>query len=268
MNLQVGGPFGEWLLHRLTARFGPSEWTTYDDDPVPFGAARLERVFGAGIREKLRGKTVVDFGAGRGYEALSAAALGASQVVGLEIRANDVATARRLATEQHLADVCRFLDPSRDRAELDALRGTVDVVFSIDAFEHFTDPAAILREMHDLLRPGGSLLLWFGPIWKHPYGAHLGHFNRLPWLHFIFSEDTIVRVRHRYIPDAATTLNEIGDGMNRMTIAWFEQLVRAAAFEPRRIELCPIKRLPLVTAWRATREYFTSVVKAELVKPA
>src|ERR1041385_4952904 len=41
--------------------------------------------------------------------------------------------------------------------------GLADIIVSIDAFEHFSDPAAILTLMGTLLKPGGALFASFGP---------------------------------------------------------------------------------------------------------
>lgn len=268
MNLRVGGSVGFKLLNALTRWAGPERWDpAIPGDPVRTGQARLERLFGSETCARLRDALVVEFGSGRGIEALGATGHGAAQVYGLEIRAGDIATATSTARQCGLSDRCVFINPTDEPERIRALSGTVDVVLSIDAFEHFADPNYILSEMYRLLRPGGSLLLSFGPPWNHPFGPHLGHFNRLPWLHFVFREETILKVRSRYCSDGATRLEDTGDGMNRMTIAQFEALVRGLPFEVVRYTLLPIKKLKILTQLKATREFFTSIIQAELRKP-
>ena len=205
---------------------------------------------------------------GRGADAVALAKLGAEQVYGFETRRVDVETSREFAARSGVADRCTFIDPTADTDVVAGIRERVDLIFSIDAFEHYANPAAVLRGMFDLLRPGGRVIAWFGlPTWKHPYGAHLGHFNRLPWLHFAFAEDVIIKVRGRYVRDGATRLEETGDGLNRMTVERFLGFVAASAFELRSVCCRPIKHLTLLARWPVTREYFTSSVQAELVKP-
>ena len=45
-----------------------------------------------------------------------------------------------------------------------------DVILSLDAFEHFDDPAEILRIMRRLLKDDGCMIAAFGPTWYHPLG--------------------------------------------------------------------------------------------------
>jgi SAM-dependent methyltransferase len=45
--------------------------------------------------------------------------------------------------------------PIVDEAELDALRGTFDVVTAVEVLEHVADPLDVLRRIRGLLKPGG-----------------------------------------------------------------------------------------------------------------
>ena len=55
--------------------------------------------------------------------------------------------------------------PQRNTREL------ADIMTSVDAFEHFADPARILRIINMLLQPSGEVLISFGPTWYHPFGG-------------------------------------------------------------------------------------------------
>ena len=56
----------------------------------------------------------------------------------------------------------------------------VEVITSIDAFEHYDEPGAVLEMMRDLLVPGGTVYVSFGPPWWHPYGCHMAFMNAPP----------------------------------------------------------------------------------------
>jgi SAM-dependent methyltransferase len=204
---------------------------------------------------QVRGRDVIDFGCGEGAEAVELAQRGAN-VLGIDLRESVLGVARRRAEEAGVSSTCRF----STRVESPA-----DIVISIDAFEHFSDPAAILRIMHDALRPGGVVLAAFGPTWYHPYGGHL--FSVFPWAHLLFSERSLIAWRSRIRSDGATRFSEVEGGLNQMTIRWFESLAEASSFKVEAVEPVPIRRLARFHN-RLTREFFTSVVRARLRKGA
>ena len=258
----LGGYVGSSVLRMLTRVVGPEQVPPGDIDAR--ASSKLGRLFGPAVYERLAGKTVVDFGSGRGGDAVHIATRGAGHVFGVEIREDYVEEARLLAAAQGVAARCSFVNPLRDRAAYESLYGCCDVVVSVDAFEHFDDPAEALREMYRLLTPGGSLLISFGPPWLHPYGAHMGHVNRMPWLHFLFRESTILAAENR----GALRFEESSSGPNRMTVRRFERIAAASEFE-----LLHIRALPVWGLWWFarnvwTREYFTSVVNCEMTKGA
>jgi SAM-dependent methyltransferase len=138
-----------------------------------------------------------------------------------------------------------------------------DIVVSLDAFEHFTDPAEILRNMSRLLQPGGEVVVCFGPTWYHPLGGHL--FSVFPWAHLIFSEQALIRWRSAFKTDGATRFSEVAGGLNQMTIKKFEALIEGGPFTLASLELVPIRRLRLLHN-RLTREFTTAVVRGRLVR--
>ncbi len=266
VNLKLGGAVGSWVLDLATKMIGPAPYDPERPDGVAQDVSKLERLFGPSIWPRLADKTVVDFGAGLGFEAVSVALHGAGRVCGLEVRRHDLEAATKRAAACGVAHICEFVNPLAQPDSLDPLWENVDVVYSLDSFEHFADPEAMLQTMYRLLKPGGSLLVSFGPPWLHPFGAHLGHFNRMPWIHFIFSEQTIIRVRSRYCGDGAARLEEIAGGLNRMTLDRFTKLSDRTNFRAASLRFVAIRKLALLTKLAFTREYFTSVVQAELVK--
>ena len=73
---------------------------------------------------------------------------------------------------------------------------TFDLVLSLSTFEHFFDGARVLREMYRVLRPGGSALISFQPVWTCSYGHHLHHVEPVarlipPWAHLLWTEQTM-----------------------------------------------------------------------------
>lgn len=214
---------------------------------------KLERYFGSGFLDTLHGKTVIDFGCGEGLQAVEIARrVGDCRVIGLDIQPRMLARARERAALAGVTERCRFAETTHERA---------DVIFSIDAFEHFGDPAGILDIMCDLLKPEGCVMVSFGPTWLHPYGGHL--FSVFPWAHLVFTECALIRWRARFRSDGATRFSQVEGGLNRMRIACFERLVEASDLHFDWMETVPIRNLSVLRR-KFLREFGSSIVRCRL----
>lgn len=218
------------------------------------GKSKLQVLLGREFLSKIRGKTIIDFGCGEGLEAIEMAQQGAKRVIGLDVREDVLHKARRNARSAGVQDVCLFSCSTHELA---------DIVISIDAFEHFAEPAGILRIMETLLHPKGEVIVSFGPTWFHPLGGHL--FSVFPWAHLVFSEKALIRWRSTFKTDGATRFIEVAGGLNQMTIRRFEELIEDSAFKFAGLELVPIRKLrPFHN--RLTREFTTAIVRCRLLK--
>lgn len=248
--MKIGGEVGYRLLRWLK----PGSEFQNAEEPLASYIPVIDRVLGGPGWASLRDKAILDFGCGNGAGCIELARHGARRVIGLEIRPDALAVAREAAKEAGVAEICTF------RPEADE---PVDVIFSKDAFEHFDDPAGVLRAMHGMLKDDGIVILSFGPTWYHPLGGHL--FSIFPWSHLLFSEEAQIRWRSDFKTDGATRFGEVAGGLNRMTIKRFVRLVNESGFRFRSFRPVPIKPL----AWahnRLTRECTTSVLHCTLVK--
>ncbi len=248
----IGGEIGFRVLKTIAAHHAAS---LSDGTPAAYAnRSKLEVLLGPTVWDDVRGCDVLDFGCGPGIEAVEIAEHGARHVVGLDIREKWLVQARDRAQSAGVSARCTFAT---------AWRGQVDVIVSLDSFEHFADPAAILDQMHALLRPGGRVLVSFGPIWYHPLGGHV--YSLFPFSHLIFTERALVRWRSTFKTDGARTFAE--SGLNQMTIRRFERIIGDSPFRFESLDLVPIRRLaPFANS--ATREFTTSVVRCRLVSRA
>ncbi len=245
----VGGPLADRLLQRLGQR---AERKGYCDGSSYLGRSKLEMLFGEGIWSELSGKTVADFGCGSGGEAIEMAEHGAASVIGIDILDHSLETARRAAEKAGVSARCHFTKHA-DTA--------VDLVVSLDGFEHFGDPGAVLRTMARMLKPTGRVLATFGPTWLHPLGGHL--FSVFPWAHLLFTERALIRWRSGFKHDGATRFGEVEGGLNQMTISRFRRLVASSPLEFETLETIPIRRLRAISN-PLTREFVTSFVRCRL----
>jgi len=241
------------LQYRILKRLSPGA-PDCCSGAIYAGKSKLATLLGDEILERIAGKVVIDFGCGEGTEAVEMAQRGAKRVIGIDIREEILLLARQRAFNAGVQSTCFFETSSEEPA---------DLVVSLDAFEHFADPAAILRSMSALLRPTGEVVVSFGPTWYHPLGGHL--FSVFPWAHLIFSEKALIQWRSTFKTDGATRFGEVAGGLNQMTIARFEELVAASSLRFASLELVPIRKLRPIHN-RLTREFTTAIVRCRLVK--
>ena len=239
--------------YKLLRRIAPTEPTTMDGSAFA-AKGKLRTLLGDAFLEEVQGKTVLDFGCGEGAEAVEMALAGAKHVIGLDIQTRLLERARVAAAKAGVDYKCDFCTETAEPA---------DLITSIDAFEHFSEPKLMLDAMYRLLRPGGTLVASFGPTWYHPLGGHL--FSIFPWAHLMFSEDALIAWRSDFKTDGATKFHETAGGLNRMSIDRFERMAAESAFKVENIEPVPIRKLrPVHCKW--TREWTTAIVRARLQK--
>jgi SAM-dependent methyltransferase len=121
----------------------------------------------------------------------------------------------------------------------------VEVIVSLDSFEHFAEPGDVLQTMYSLLEPGGCVFVSFGPTWYQPLGGHL--FSVFPWAHIVLEEDALIRWRAQFQTDGAMKFGEVEGGLNQITIRRFGEILRTSPFIVEELELVPIRRLTRCT---------------------
>jgi SAM-dependent methyltransferase len=244
----VGGTLGYKLL-RYMVRVSPgNELTTAYD-----GRSKMEQLFGPNIWNELANKTVVDFGCATGAESVEIAQHTNAEITGLDIREDALTKARQRAKDAGVANRVRFATEIKEK---------VDVIISLDAFEHFAEPLAMLRLMRGLLKDDGCVIACFGPTWYHPLGGH--GFSVFPFAHLLFTENVLMRWYRETSASEARRFGEVRGGLNQMTIGRFERIIAQSDFEFEKLEAVPIRKLRPI-ANKLTREFTTSVVRCKLV---
>ena len=207
------------------------------------------------LRERdLAGQNVLDLGCGYGGRSIYCAREGGPRsVVGLDVSARYVELARASAERLCPSSPPSFLVASAEEIPIAAER--FDVVLSYDVFEHVVDLAAVLRECHRVLRPGGTLYAVFPPYFG-PRAHHLDFITTMPFLHHAFSADTLVEAANRLLverPDIrAKSVRAPRVGARRVTMPTlngtterdFRDLVAGSPFEVVRLDLLPFAWSP------------------------
>jgi SAM-dependent methyltransferase len=220
-------------------------------------------VFGDRLERALEGRVFLDIGCGGGNQVIAAAKSGATLAVGVDRVDVSLRLAAARAATSGVADRIRFTSNTIPTF------GTewADVVLSQNSFEHFDDPAEILEQAYQALRPGGHFFVTFGPSWWHPFGVHHMFMIRLPWAHLVFSEKTILHVRQLYRPNKPKCWREVS--LNQMTVKKLLKLAAASRFAVSKLSFTPIRPLPKwLVSLPAFREWTTADTSVILTKPA
>ncbi len=106
----------------------------------------------------LAGRRFLDIGASaHGFALESALAKGVAAYTGMGLGIWEPLEVR------HQGAVGRLVTAYGEALPLEA--DSVDVAMTLSTFEHFSDGAAVLREIHRVLCPGGTLFVNFQPVW-------------------------------------------------------------------------------------------------------
>lgn len=260
-----------WLFRRVTVKdyaWTPGTGGRGRERDLASARTYLERFRGS---LDVAGTTALDVGCGNAHLCFELARLGARRVIGVDI-GGEKARANLEAQDAHVKARVEIVKTDGSLRELS--RDQFDLVFSKDSFEHLADPELVVERMIEVLRPGGRLVIGFGPLWKAPTGGHIGFMTRLPWAHLLFPEHVIMAERRRFRPNEdARSFAEIQGGLNEMTLARFEEIMAATGLERRHfatnVSDHPVVRaMAIVRRIPPLREYFTANVYSIWEKPA
>lgn len=155
---EVGGHYGAHYQAFAAGVYEEVRRTAFGEDIGQnswLTAAELDRVL---LRLDLRpSNRLLDVGCGSGGPALYVARRTGCQVVGVELSAEGVAEATRLAHEAGLESRATFLQADASEP-LPFEDGSFDALICIDAINHLPDRAGVLGDWARVLRSGGRLL--------------------------------------------------------------------------------------------------------------
>ena len=109
-----------------------------------------------------------------------------------------------------------------DAAHIPYTDNTFDVVFSYDTFEHLQQPAQSLTEMLRVLRPGGLLYAYFGPMYMAPFGLHAYKTIGIPYVQHLFPQEITDRFLQSKNREAINYAQ-----LNKVKRSAFEKLFRS-----------------------------------------
>jgi SAM-dependent methyltransferase len=100
-----------------------------------------------------------------------------------------------------------------------------DIVLAYNATEHWSDPGKALANLLSLCKPGGYVLLDFGPLFNSPWGLHAWSIG-FPYPQFLFSRQLIdAKIRTIGVSDLGNSENAV-QPTNGWSLANFRTLWR------------------------------------------
>lgn len=209
-------------------------------------------------------KTVLDFGCGWGGETVWLAQQ-CQHAIGCDISSTALHAAEQFATHQNCSNV-RFVAIRNNKLPLQ--NDSVDAVFSTNVFEHVMDPVAALREIQRVLRPGGSFLSRFGPLFFSPLGYHVPWATQVPFAHLLFGVLPIAEVCRLKRPEnAGQPLRTWEDfGLNRITFSRFSECVAQSGLSVRRLQRIPVRNQRMLAQLQMLGDLFTFGIDCHLIK--
>lgn len=85
---------------------------------------------------------------------------------------------------------------SMDASAMSFADNSFDCVFSYDAMEHFPNHEHSIAEMARVLKPGGKLFMWFGPLYNAPKGLHAYRSVSVPYCQHLFTKEDLQEFCH------------------------------------------------------------------------
>jgi len=214
--------------------------------------------------ERIGQLDILDFGCGWGGETIWLARR-ARSVSGVDVDDKAIEQARKALASSDVRN-CRFEWSSDGR--LPFADASFDAVLSTDTFEHVMDLELAFREIARVLRPGGSLLTRFGPLFRSPHGGHLYWACQVPYAHLLFRIDAIVALRARR-GGAHRVVHSWQDlGLNGKRFDDYRAAMLAAGFEAVRFDPIAVRGMTLATRLKLLKDFFIFGIDCHVRRPA
>src|SRR3954451_2729609 len=177
---------------------------------------------------ELAGKQVADLGCGDGVIDLGVAMkAGPARLVGFDVRPTDEEALLRAARAAGVArELPHNLEFQTSHVEgLPAEDASFDVVYTWSAFEHVSNPVALLGEVRRVLKDDGYLFLQLWPFFHSEHGGHLWIHYEDPFPHLTRDDATILEeTKGKRATDPSRPADDEYRSLNRMTL---DELQRA-----------------------------------------
>jgi ubiquinone/menaquinone biosynthesis C-methylase UbiE len=191
----------------------------------------------------LAGRRVADVGCGDGIMDLGVVSKGRPrELVGFDLNPTDTDHLFRRAREEGVtvADPSALRFARSEPGRIPAEDASFELAFSWSAFEHVSEPTAVLTEIRRILAPDGAFFLQLWPFYHSAKGSHLWEWFPEDFHHLQRPESAIVReleASERKPADWTQMMSREFQHLNRITVEELQRCMVAAGFVTRRVEL-------------------------------
>ena len=219
-----------------------------DDHDIEYAMLQLKKKCISGLGVDVYQKRVLEIGCGQGGNCIFAAMVGAKEVVGIDLSDSALETAEKLkANVQHETGFelnVSFLKMFAENLKFED--GELDIIIADNVFEHVNSVEVVMNECARILRRGSKIIVPNFPSFRSKFGHHVKYGIRIPWVHLLFSERTIVLLMHKLaekdpkmhyfypgLKSGATTFQEIRayKDLNYISIKIFTDAAEQAGFK-------------------------------------
>jgi ubiquinone/menaquinone biosynthesis C-methylase UbiE len=174
------------------------ESSTSEEHNMQYAYFQLFSKIKYGIKVNVYSKRVLEIGCGHGGISVYAALNGAKQVVGIDLSDEALSTANKFKNLifKEIKYKPNILFSKMTAENLVFENESIDVVIADNVFEHVTDIDVVMKECNRVLSKGGKVVVPNFPSFHSKFGSHVKYGIKIPWVHVLFKERTVINVMH------------------------------------------------------------------------
>lgn len=180
------------------------------------------------IQPSFTNKNILDFGCGHGAFCIEIAKYSPNKIIGIDLENELLKFANENLKKnfKQFNNIIEFRNVNILDKEFDQ---KFDIILSKDTFEHTLNLHEVLNKFYEILMPGGTVYLGFGPLYNFFNGDHGRTGLFFPWLHTLLPENWIVSF---YNMKNNIKINNINDlGLNKYSLKEYKDFFKNSKFD-------------------------------------
>tara|TARA_B100000700_G_C14852639_1_gene764705 strand:+ start:228 stop:971 length:744 start_codon:yes stop_codon:yes gene_type:complete len=156
-----------------------------------------------------KGKTILEFGCGRGAFSIDLAKENPKKIVGIDTKKEYIEFAKK-SLEKNFSQYSNKVSYVCDDINSWKTELKFDYIVTKEAFEHTIELKKVLNSMYNLLNPNGSIYAGFGPLYNFFNGDHGLTKAFLPWFHLILPESFLLSKLNKTREKKINSIEDLG----------------------------------------------------------